>query len=145
MALVDQQATALALTVATPAGMQLDLSVESVQLPGVNGEFGVLPNHVELLAALRPGVVRYRQNGQTLIAAIGAGYSEADASHVRVITEFFARPQDVSVDKAKADQAKAEARLKGLVLGDQEQVEAQNDLDWALARIEIAQSGAAAH
>jgi F-type H+-transporting ATPase subunit epsilon len=111
----------------------------------VNGEFGVLPNHVELLAALRPGVVRYRKDGQTLIAAIGAGYSEADASHVRVITEFFARPQDVSVDKAKADQAKAEARLKGLVLGEQEQVEAQNDLDWALARIEIAQSGAAAH
>lgn len=139
------QATALALTVATPAGMQLDLSVESVQLPGVNGEFGVLPNHVELLAALRPGVVRYRKDGQTLIAAIGAGYSEADASHVRVITEFFARPQDVSVDKAKADQANAEARLKGLVLGDQEQVEAQNDLDWALARIEIAQSGSAAH
>ena len=125
--------------------MQLDLAVESVQLPGVNGEFGVLPNHVELLAALRPGVIRYRKDGQTLIAAIGAGYSEADASHVRVITEFFARPQDVSVDKAKADQAKAEARLKGLVLGDQEQVEAQNDLDWALARIEIAQSGAAAH
>ena len=140
-----EQATALALTVATPAGMQLDLAVESVQLPGVNGEFGVLPNHVELLAALRPGVVRYRKDGQTLIAAIGAGYSEADASHVRVITEFFARPQDVSIEKAKADQAKAEARLKGLVLGEQEQVEAQNDLDWALARIEIAQSGSAAH
>jgi F-type H+-transporting ATPase subunit epsilon len=139
------QATALALTVATPAGMQLDLSVESVQLPGVNGEFGVLPNHVELLAALRPGVLRYRKDGQTLIAAIGSGYSEADASHVRIITEFFARPQDVSVDTAKADQAKAEARLKGLVLGEQDQVEAQNDLDWALARIEIAQSGAAAH
>jgi F-type H+-transporting ATPase subunit epsilon len=145
VALSDQQATALALSVATPAGMQLDLAVESVQLPGVNGEFGVLPNHVELLAALRPGVVRYRKDGQTLIAAIGAGYSEADASHVRVITEFFARPQDVSLDKAKADQANAEARLKGLVLGEQEQVEAQNDLDWALARIEIAQSGAAAH
>lgn len=145
MALVDQQATALALTVATPAGMQLNLSVESVQLPGVNGEFGVLPNHVELLAALRPGVVRYRKDGQTMIAAIGAGYSEADATHVRVITEFFARPQDVSVEKAKADQAKAEARLKGLVLGEQEQVEAQNDLDWALAQIEIAQSGASAH
>lgn len=142
MAPSDQQATALALTVATPAGMQLDLLVDSVQLPGVNGEFGVLPNHVELLAALKPGVVRYRaKDGQTLIAAIGAGYSEADASHVRVITEFFARPQDVSLESAKADQAKAEARLKGLVAGDQEQVEAQNDLDWALARIEIAQSG----
>jgi F-type H+-transporting ATPase subunit epsilon len=137
--------TALALTVATPAGMQLDLSVESVQLPGANGEFGVLPNHVELLAALRPGVLRYKANGQTLIAAVGAGYSEADGGHVRVITEFFARPQDVSVDKAKADQEKAEARLKGLVLGETEQVEAQNDLDWALARIEVAASGNLAH
>jgi F-type H+-transporting ATPase subunit epsilon len=140
-----QDATALALTVATPAGMQLDLSVESVQLPGVNGEFGILPNHVELLAALKPGVVRYKKDGQTLIAAIGAGYSEADARHVRVITEFFARPQDVSVEKAKADQAKAEAKLKNLVLGEADQVEAQNALDWALARIEIAHSGSAAH
>lgn len=139
------QATALALTVATPAGMQLDLAVESVQLPGVSGEFGILPNHVELLAALKPGVVRYRKDGQLLIAAIGSGYSEADAGHVRVITEFFVRPQDVSLEKAKADQAKAEERLKGLVLGDQDQTEAQNALDWALARIEIAQSGAAAH
>jgi F-type H+-transporting ATPase subunit epsilon len=139
------QATALALSVATPSGMQLDLQVESVQLPGVAGEFGVLPNHVELLAALRPGVVRYKKDGQTLIAAVGAGYSEADASHVRVITEFFARPQDVSLDKAKADQEEAEARLKNLVLGEQEQVEAQNDLDWARARIEIAQSGATTH
>jgi F-type H+-transporting ATPase subunit epsilon len=140
-----EQATALALTVATPLGMQLDLQVESVQLPGVNGEFGVLPNHVELLAALRPGVVRYKKDGQTLIAAVGSGFSEADASHVRVITEFFARPQDVSVEKARADQAAAEERLKGLVLGETEQVEAQNDLDWALARIEIAQSGTTAH
>lgn len=140
-----EQATTLALTVATPAGMQLDLAVESVQLPGVSGEFGILPNHVELLAALKPGVIRYRKDGQTLIAAVGSGYSEADASHVRVITEYFARPQDVSIEKAKADQAKAEERLKGLVLGEQDQVEAQNDLDWALARLEIAQSGATAH
>jgi F-type H+-transporting ATPase subunit epsilon len=139
------EAKALALSVATPAGMQLDLQVESVQLPGVNGEFGVLPNHVELLAALKPGVVRYRKDGQTLIAAVGSGYSEADASHVRVITEYFARPADVSLDKAKADQANAEARLKSLVLGEPDQVEAQNALDWALARIEIAQSGTAAH
>lgn len=136
---------AVALTVATPAGMQLDLHVESVQLPGVNGEFGVLPGHVELLAALRPGVVRYRHNGQTEIAAIGPGYSEVDAGHVRVITEFFARPKDVSVDNAKADQAKAEANLKNLVLGESEQVEAQHALEWALARIEIAQSGNVAH
>jgi F-type H+-transporting ATPase subunit epsilon len=120
--------------------MQLDLQVESVQLPGVAGEFGVLPGHIPLLAALRPGVVRYRQQGQTLIAAVGAGYAEAGATNVRVISEFFARPEDVSLDEARADLAKAEERLKTMhaQLGDAEQLEAQGDLDWARARIEIA-------
>lgn len=139
------EATQLALTVATPHGMQLDLAVESVQLPGQAGEFGVLPNHIPLLAALKPGVVRYRKDGQTLIAAIGTGFSEAGPSHVRVITEFFQRPEEVQLDAARADKDTAEQRLKTLVQGDAEQIEAQGDLDWALARIEVASSGSAAH
>ena len=136
---------ALALTLATPLGMQLNLSVETVQLPGLAGEFGVLPGHVELLAALRPGVMRYRKDGQTLIAAIGQGYSEADATHVRVITEFFAKPEDVEVEQARADQQNAEARLKNAVLGEPDQLEAQSEYEWASARLEIAGSGSAAH
>jgi F-type H+-transporting ATPase subunit epsilon len=140
-------ATSLALTLATPLGMMLDLVVESVQLPGSEGEFGVLPGHIPLLAALRPGVVRYRKDGQTLIAAVGAGYAEADAVHVRVITEFFARPEDVRIEQARADLAKAEERLKTTtaLLGEPEQVEAQSDLAWAQARIEIAGTTGAAH
>jgi F-type H+-transporting ATPase subunit epsilon len=135
----------LALTVATPSGLQLDLSVESVQLPGVAGEFGVLPGHVELLAALRPGVLRYHKDGQVRIAAIGPGFSEADAKHVRVITEFFAKPEDVTLEEAKSELADAEQRMKTLMIGEQAQVEAQTDYDWAQARIEIAASGSRAH
>jgi len=135
----------LALTVATPLGLQLDLAVESVQLPGVAGEFGVLPGHIELLAALKPGVVRYRKDGHTHLAAIGTGYTEADATHVRVLSEFFVKAEDVAVEDARAEATAAQERLKGLVLGDPEQVEAQQDLDWALARIEVAQSGSVAH
>ena len=132
----------VALQVATPLGMQLDLEVESVQLPGASGEFGILPGHIPLLAALKPGVVRYRHQGQTHVAAVGSGYAEADAKRVRVISEFFARPQDISVEEARSDLAKAEERLKTqkAMLGDAEQVEAQGDLDWARARLEVAGS-----
>jgi F-type H+-transporting ATPase subunit epsilon len=139
------ESTTLALTVATPTGLALDLAVESVQLPGVAGEFGVLPGHIELLAALRPGVVRYRKDGQTRVAAIGAGYTEADAKQVRVITEFFARPEDVAVEDVRTELAEAAERLKGLVFGEPDQIEAQIEFDWAQARIEVAQSGNAAH
>lgn len=143
--MASSDSTALALQVATPTGVKLDLAVDFVQLPGVAGEFGILPGHIELLAALRPGVVRYRKDGQTRIAAIGSGFAEADASHVRVIVEFWVPPEEIAVEEARSDKHDAEQRLKTLVLGEPDQLEAQNDLDWALARIEVAQSGAAAH
>lgn len=143
--MASPESTALALQVATPSGIKLDLAVESVQLPGVAGEFGILPGHIELLAALRPGVVRYRKDGQTRIAAIGSGFAEADAVHVRLITEFWVAPEEIAVEEARSDKTDAEERLKTLVLGEPDQLEAQNDLDWALARIEVAQSGSAAH
>ena len=52
---------------------------------------------------------------------------------------------DTSTLKQSNGAAKAEASLKNLVLGEPDQVEAQNVLDWARARIEIAQSGSVAH
>ena len=71
-------ASSLALSVATPIGMQLDIEVETVSVPGAAGELGVLPGHLPLLAALKPGVLRYRKQGQAAIAAVGAGFVEAD-------------------------------------------------------------------
>jgi F-type H+-transporting ATPase subunit epsilon len=136
---VATDATSLALHVATPDGMMLNLEVDSVQLPVVTGEIGVLPGHVPILAALKPGVLKYRAKGQNAVAAIGAGFVEADAKRVRVITEFFAKPDDVETSEAQADADKAAQKLKSLAapLGDPDQVEAQKDLDWALARLEV--------
>jgi F-type H+-transporting ATPase subunit epsilon len=138
---VASEPTSLGLRVATPLGMELDLEVESVQLPGVEGEFGVLPGHIPLLAALKAGVLRFRApGGQIQIAAVGSGFAEANATYVRVISEFFQTPKDVNVEQARADLAKAEQRLKTTTaaLGEPEQVDAQGDLDWARARLEVA-------
>jgi F-type H+-transporting ATPase subunit epsilon len=137
-----KSATALGLQIATPLGMQLDTEVESVQVPSVAGEFGVLPGHVPLLAALKPGVLKYRKQGQMSSVAVGAGYVEAGAASVRLISEFYARPEDVDVEQAKQDLAKAEQRLKAFtgMFGDPEHGEAQRELDWALARIALVAS-----
>jgi F-type H+-transporting ATPase subunit epsilon len=137
---VAVESTSLALNVATPDGMMLNLEVDSVQLPVVTGEIGVLPGHVPILAALKPGVLKYRSKGQNVVAAIGSGFVEADAKRVRVITEFFAKPEDIETAEAQADADKASQTLRTstVPLGEPEQVEAQKDLDWALARLEAA-------
>jgi F-type H+-transporting ATPase subunit epsilon len=129
--------TALTLEVATPLGMALQVETDSVQAPSVAGELGVLPGHVPLLAALRPGILSYRQGGQLLKAAVGGGFVEAGASHVRVITEFFQRPDQVDVDSARKDLAAAEARLRETkaTVDDVEYKEAERAQQWAQARL----------
>ena len=44
------------LSVTTPRGALVDTDVEEVTAPGELGEFGVLPGHVPLMSALKPGV-----------------------------------------------------------------------------------------
>jgi F-type H+-transporting ATPase subunit epsilon len=135
--------TSLELSVATPLGMQVSLSTDSVQVPSQAGELGILPGHLPLLAALKPGILTYNAGGAKVRAAIGGGFAEADASHVRVITEFFQKSEDVNLEKAQADLVAAEARLKGLkgTIDDLEHIEAKRDVDWATARIELAKGG----
>src|SRR6187549_3469470 len=104
--------TSLALEVATPLGMALSLQTDSVQVPSVAGEFGVLPGHLPLLAAVKPGILTYKDGGQMLRAAVGGGFVEATADRVRVITEFFVKQGDVDVDAAQKDLATASQRLR---------------------------------
>ena len=134
--------TALALEVATPLGMQVSTSTDSVQVPSQAGELGILPGHLPVLAALKPGILTYNAGGTKVRAAIGGGFAEADGSHVRVITEFFQKAEDVNLEKAQADLVAADARLKGLkgTIDDLEHFEARRDIDWATARIDLAKT-----
>ena len=50
----------MSLTVVTPGGQAASTVVDEVTAPGVVGEFGVLPGHVPLLAALKAGVLSWR-------------------------------------------------------------------------------------
>ncbi len=48
------------LSVTTPRGAIVDTDVDEVTAPGELGEFGVLPGHVPLMSALKPGVIWYK-------------------------------------------------------------------------------------
>ena len=56
-----------------------------------------------------------------------------------MICEYFVEPSEVNADEVRKELEAAEARLKAFkgAPGEPEQVEAQRELDWALARLEI--------
>jgi F-type H+-transporting ATPase subunit epsilon len=132
--------TSLTLEVATPLGMPLSVQTDNVQVPSVAGEFGVLPGHLPLLAALKPGILSWKESGQTLRAAVGGGFVEATGARVRLITEFFVKQGEVDLEAAQRDLQTASQRLRETkaTIEDVEYREAQRDYDWAQARIALA-------
>jgi len=123
----------LTLRVITPNRIAFDETVESVRLPGADGQFGVLPHHAPLVAALDAGLLRYRQGGVEHLLYISGGFCEVRDSTVRVITESGERPQDIDEERARKAEVRARERLSGRRSQDGEPVDHERAVA-ALAR-----------
>lgn len=62
------------LSVTTPRGAVVDTDVDELTAPGQLGEFGVLPGHVPLMSALKPGVLTYWTQQRAATLAVGEGF-----------------------------------------------------------------------
>ena len=99
----------ISLEVVTRTGVALRTEVEEVQAPSVAGEFGVLPGHLPLLAALKSGVLTYRSKGESKRGVIGPGFAEVGPDKCLVLCEHWV-PED-AIDpvatKASLDEERA--------------------------------------
>ena len=131
------------LEIATPLGKMLEIEVDAVQVPGAQGEFGILPGHLPLLSAVKPGVLRYYRGGTMTQAAVDVGYAEAGPSKVSVLTEGYVTPDSVdpaAVGRELAEAEKKQAEFEEVLEGPayDQVLRAQN---WARARLELAGKG----
>ena len=94
-------AETLALEIVTPEGVKLTQSVEIFTAPGVNGEFGVMPRHRPMLAALTAGIVTYTRAGVLESVAIGPGFAEVADDRAVVLTDHFTTKGDIDPVKVR--------------------------------------------
>jgi F-type H+-transporting ATPase subunit epsilon len=99
------------LEIVTPRGRALAANVDEVTAPSVEGEFGVLPGHLPLLAALRTGIVTYRQGSETKRCAVGTGFAEAGPDKLVVLTTDYAEPERVDPVVVRRELAEVQAEL----------------------------------
>jgi F-type H+-transporting ATPase subunit epsilon len=131
--------TFLGVNLVTPKGVVAHTDTDSVQAPGEQGEFELLPGHVPLLTALRPGVLRIGTKTPARYA-VASGYLRVDpAGSVEILVEQAMPESDVDADAAREDLKNAEAELAKWGDkphdGDYENLVAR--ADWARARIQI--------
>jgi F-type H+-transporting ATPase subunit epsilon len=140
----------LAINLVTPKGVVAHTDADSVQAPGELGEFELLPGHVPMLTALKPGVLTIGSAGRSSSAvpaggprryAVSSGYLRVDPTGaVEILVEQAQPAKDVDVEAAKNELKSAEAELAkwGDKAQDGEYVNLSQRAGWARARIDAA-------
>src|SRR5258708_35990859 len=91
-----------------PERLLIDESVDMVVVPGVEGDFGVLPRHAPLIAAVRPGVINVHNDGAvTERIFVGGGFAEVTGERCTVLA-------DEAVPVAEIDRTAAEKAIADL-------------------------------
>lgn len=129
----------LALSIVVPGVAPLERQAESVTLPGLLGQFTVLPNHAPLLAQLKPGLVEVRAGGQAEVVAVGPGVCEVIGDSVRVLAGKIAEAESATVEAANQARELGETALRELAgPADGGWQDAQDALAWAEALSSLA-------
>ena len=96
--------TKLTLHIVSPDAA-ISKEVDYVSLPGVEGDFGVLPGHTPFFTALRTGAMWYQQGAEKHSLLVSVGFVEVLPDKVSVIAQVAETAEDL-------DQARAEAGMK---------------------------------
>ena len=82
------------LKVVTPLRLLVETDVESVALPSLEGEVGVLPGHRPLFVGIGRGRVRWRSGGEEEAFAVRGGYAQVQPEKVVVVTDVDEDDED---------------------------------------------------
>ena len=85
---------------------------ESLIFPAADGQYGVLANHRNLIAAIVPGELRFRLPDQSeQVAAVSAGMVKIEDGDVLVLVDSAERPEEIDANRASRAKALAKEKL----------------------------------
>ena len=129
----------LQLEIVTPERLAYSDTVDSVQLPGSEGELGVLPHHAPLISTLGVGELRIRKGGQEESFAIVGGFLQVRPDKVVVLAETADMSSEIDVEKAQEARREAEKALESGYHEGADLAAARAALQQALLRIRVAE------
>jgi F-type H+-transporting ATPase subunit epsilon len=127
------------LEIVTPERLAYAETVDSVQLPGVEGELGVLPGHAPLVSMLGVGELRIRKGGVEESFAIVGGFLQVRPDKVVVMAETADMASEIDLEKAQEARREAERALESGFQEGADLATARAALQQALLRIRVAE------
>lgn len=116
----------------------LDKPVQSLSVPGEDGELTILANHVALLSRLQMGELKYVANGVETSMVISRGFlSCSHENEVLVIADTAIEARELSVKKAQEAIEAAKKRIQSSNKLE-EYIQAEASLRLAMIELKVA-------
>ena len=133
-------ATTLKFTVLSPERRFLDhTEVQSVTLPGSEGQIQILPDHAGMIGTLETGSFNYEKiTGEKTVGVISTGFFEIKDGELSVMAETVEMADEIDLARAKKAQSKSESVLQAGALEPEQFRKYQLKLQRALIRQQVA-------
>ena len=102
----------LTLEIVTPEARVYSDTVDTVVIPTVEGEIGILPGHIPLLTQVGAGELRVQKGGKTELLVVGNGFAEIDGDKVSILAESALAEEKIDVDAAEKAMHRAQEALR---------------------------------
>ena len=102
----------LTLEIVTPEAKVYSDTIDSVVIPTVEGEIGILPGHIPLLTQIEHGELRVTKGAAVQWLAIGGGFAQIDGDRVRVLAEHAVTEEKIDEHAVESAMKRAEQQLR---------------------------------
>lgn len=127
----------LRLEIVTPDAKTYSDDVDSVVLPGIEGELGIFPMHVPLMTQIAPGELRVMKAGHEEHLAVGEGFVEITQNSVSVLTDMAVLESDIDISATEEAVRRAEEAMKDDKLTAEDQALVEAALQKSLAKLRV--------
>ncbi len=127
------------LDIVTPERLAYSDVVDGVQLPGADGELGILPHHAPLVTMLGAGELRIRSGGTEETFAVFGGFVQVRPDRVIVMAETADIASEIDLERAHEARLDAERAIESGIHEGADLAAAQAALQVALLRIRVAE------
>jgi F-type H+-transporting ATPase subunit epsilon len=101
----------------SPEKLLFSGEVDQVDVPGAEGDFGVLAGHAPLVTTLRPGILTVFTGGSQQKIVVLGGFAEVSAQGLTVLAEVAESVQDIDRDMIASRISEMESRIEKMEPG----------------------------
>lgn len=121
----------------TPERVVYKDEIDQITLPSAEGEITILPNHIPLIAVLRPGEIIAKKGAEEISMSCSGGFIEVTPKKVVVLADTAEKAEELVEEEILKARERAEKILKEKHIDTEKFAEAAAAMERELARLKV--------